>query len=102
MTNAIKTENEDLYYAGYENSSSYRIPSLLKTSKGTLLAAIDKRITGAQDCGNIDKRYLDHCPKCGSKNVDYATRVIGYLKLVSNFSQVRQEEASHRAYTHKL
>ena len=54
MTNAIKTENEDLYYAGYENSSSYRIPSLLKTSKGTLLAAIDKRITGAQDCGNID------------------------------------------------
>ena len=40
------------------------------------------------------------CPKCGSKNVDYATRVIGYLKRISNFSQARQEEASRRFYTH--
>lgn len=58
--------------------------------------------TVCRDCGHIDKRYLDHCPECGSANVDYATRVIGYLKLVSNFSQARQEEAAHRAYTHKL
>jgi len=26
------------------------------------------------------------CPKCDSYNVDYLTRVIGYLKRVSNFS----------------
>lgn len=52
------------------------------------------------DCGHIDKRYLKECPKCGSKNVDYATRVIGYLKRISNFSQARQEEASRRFYTH--
>ena len=51
-------------------------------------------------CGHIDKRYLKECPKCGSKNVDYATRVIGYLKRISNFSQARQEEASRRFYTH--
>lgn len=38
--------------------------------------------------------------KSGSKNVDYATRVIGYLKRISNFSQARQEEASRRFYTH--
>lgn len=57
--------------------------------------------TVCNDCGHIDKRYLDECPECHSKNVDYATRVIGYLKLISNFSQPRQEEAAHRAYTHE-
>lgn len=54
LTNVYKTEDENLFYAGYENSVSYRIPALLKTSKGTLLAAIDKRNTGSGDNGNID------------------------------------------------
>ncbi|WP_455683130.1 discoidin domain-containing protein [Thomasclavelia sp.] len=53
MTNAVKTETENLFYQGYDDSG-YRIPSLLKTSKGTLLAANDKRQTGSQDSGNID------------------------------------------------
>ena len=54
--------------------------------------------TVCNDCGCIDKRYLKECPKCHSKNVDYLTRVIGYMKRVSNFSVARQEEASRRFY----
>ncbi len=54
--------------------------------------------TVCNDCGHIDKRYLKECPKCHSKNVDYMTRIIGYLKRVSNFSQARQEEAARRFY----
>ena len=54
--------------------------------------------TICNECGCIDKRYLHECPKCHSKNVDYMTRIIGYLKRVSNFSQARQEEASRRYY----
>ena len=54
--------------------------------------------TICNDCGHIDKRYLKECPKCHSKNVDYLTRVIGYLRRVSNFSKPRQEEASRRFY----
>ncbi len=57
--------------------------------------------TICNDCGNIDKRYLHECPKCHSKNVDYMTRIIGYLKRVSNFSQPRQQEASRRYYLHQ-
>ena len=53
------------------------------------------------DCGHIDKRYLKECPHCHSKNVDYMTRIIGYLKRVSNFSQARQEEAARRYYAHQ-
>ena len=54
--------------------------------------------TICNDCGTIDKRYLHECPHCHSKNVDYMTRIIGYLKRVSNFSQARQEEAARRYY----
>ena len=54
--------------------------------------------TICNDCGTIDKRYLKKCPKCGSENVDYLTRVIGYMKRVSNFSAARQKEASERFY----
>ena len=55
--------------------------------------------TICNDCNHIDKRYLKECPICGSKNIDYATRVIGYLKRVSNFAQPRQEESSRRYYS---
>ena len=54
--------------------------------------------TICNDCGHIDKRYLKNCPHCGSENVDYMTRIIGYLKRVSNFSQARQQEAGRRFY----
>lgn len=54
--------------------------------------------TVCNDCGHIDKRYLKECPVCKSKNVDYLTRIIGYLKRVSNFSQARQAEAERRYY----
>lgn len=54
--------------------------------------------TICNDCNHIDKRYLTECPACHSKNVDYLTRVIGYMKRVSNFSAARQEEATRRFY----
>lgn len=54
--------------------------------------------TICNECGTIDKRYLKECPKCHSTNIDYLTRVIGYMKRVSNFSAARQEEAKRRYY----
>jgi len=57
--------------------------------------------TVCNDCGHIDKRYLKECPVCHSKNVDYLTRIIGYLKRVSNFSRARQEEEHRRYYADK-
>ena len=56
--------------------------------------------TLCNQCGHIDKRYLKECPHCHSHDVDYLTRVIGYLKRVSNFSVDRQREAARRHYTH--
>ena len=54
--------------------------------------------TICNECGHIDKRYLKECPHCHSKDVDYLTRVIGYMKRVSSFSEARQEEEHRRYY----
>lgn len=86
--------NEHLSKAQYR----YLMNVAIKAGCNYLTFNCPNTICNEKDCGHIDKRYLDHCPECGSKNVDYATRVIGYLKRVSNFSEVRQKEASKRAY----
>ena len=49
-------------------------------------------------CGHISKHYLKQCPHCQSEDIDYLTRIIGYMKRVSNFSMARQEEAARRYY----
>jgi ribonucleoside-triphosphate reductase len=54
--------------------------------------------TVCNDCGTIDKRRLKECPTCKSQNLDYLTRIIGYMKRISNFSQPRQQEAERRYY----
>ena len=49
-------------------------------------------------CGHISKHRLNKCPECGSEDLDYATRVIGYLTRVSKWSQERKEEHARRFY----
>lgn len=55
-------------------------------------------MTLCNDCGFINVNTENHCTKCGSKDIDYATRVIGYLKRISSFSTERQNEAGLRIY----
>lgn len=58
--------------------------------------------TVCRHCGYISKHRLTECPECDGKELDYATRVIGYLKLVSSFSQDRQIEEEKRHYSSGL
>lgn len=54
--------------------------------------------TVCNKCGHIDKHYLNNCPECGSDDIDYLTRIIGYVKRVSKWSTERQKEAARRFY----
>jgi len=54
--------------------------------------------TVCNNCGHISKHKLNECPECGSDNLDYATRVIGYLTRVSKWSEDRQAEHKRRFY----
>lgn len=50
------------------------------------------------DCGFITKHPITECPKCGSKNITWYTRVIGYLRPIKAFGSDRQIEAAKRHY----
>lgn len=54
--------------------------------------------TICDDCGHISKHMFNYCEKCGSKRVDWLTRIIGYWKRISKFSLPRQKEAKKRYY----
>lgn len=54
--------------------------------------------TCCNKCGYIDMNTRNMCSKCGSADVDYATRIIGYLKKIKSFSEPRQREAGLRYY----
>lgn len=57
--------------------------------------------TVCNDCGHISKHKLERCPQCGSENLDYATRIIGYLTLISKWAEERRKEAARRYYDNK-
>ena len=83
-----------------EHLSKEQYRQLLKVAAhyGTNYFTFNCRNTVCNECNHISKDTLKVCPKCGSHNLDYLTRVIGYLKRVSSFSEMRQEEAEKRYY----
>lgn len=76
----------------------YRTLLDIAAKTGCNYFCINVKITICNACDHIDKRTLQCCPECGSKDIDYGTRVIGYLKRVSAFSSARQKEHSLRFY----
>lgn len=57
--------------------------------------------TQCDDCGFIAKHPFDVCPKCGSTHNTKWTRIIGYLRPISNWSKERQIEGHHRMFAAK-
>lgn len=81
--------------------SSYRSLLDIAAKTGCNYFCVNVKMTICNDCQHIDKRTLSACSQCGSHNIDYATRIIGYLKRVSAFSQARRKEHTLRFYHRK-
>lgn len=55
-------------------------------------------MTKCLDCNHVVNGPVGKCPKCGSTNIDYYTRVIGFLTPISNWSPERKQEFFERLY----
>jgi ribonucleoside-triphosphate reductase (formate) len=82
----------------YPTEGTFRKLLDVAAQLGTNYFTFNIKNTCCEDCGFIDKRTLDHCSKCGSKNITWATRVIGYIKKITSWSQARQKEEKKRYY----
>lgn len=80
------------------SQKQYRQLLRVAADNGCNYFTFNVKSTVCNDCGYISKHTLDKCPKCGSENLDYLTRVIGYLKRISSFSEARQIEAGKRYF----
>ena len=58
--------------------------------------------TQCSNCGHISKHKLFECPQCGSDKLTWWTRIIGYLRPISNFSKGRRVEAEKRIYSQSI
>lgn len=82
--------------------TQYRTLMKIAAKNGCNYFTFNVRNTVCNNCGYISKHTLVKCPHCGSTNLDYLTRVIGYLKRISSFSEPRQVEADKRSYNNNL
>ena len=80
------------------SKAQYRQLMNVAAANGCNYFTFNVKNTVCNDCGYISKHTLDKCPRCGSTNLDYLTRVIGYLKRISSFAEPRQLEAGKRYY----
>lgn len=86
----------------YPTKESYKKLYCVAAKTGCNYWTTNVLVTICEDCGYIDKHTRHECIKCHSNNVSHATRVIGYLRKVNNYSPERQKEADKRFYTKSI
>lgn len=67
--------------------------------QGTNYFTFNIPISECKNCGHVVNAPIEECPICRSKNIDYWTRIIGYLRPVSAFSNPRKIEQKKRVYS---
>lgn len=83
----------------YPNAKTFEKIIDVAVKEGCEYFCFNVKVTICEDCGFIDKRTNYSCSKCNSQNISHATRVIGYLKKIKDFSKARQNEAELRFYS---
>ena len=84
--------------AEYPTQEGFRKLLKVAAKEGCEYFCFNIKVTCCNDCGYIDKHTNTECVKCHSKNIDYATRIIGYLTKISSWSKERKEEHKRRMY----
>lgn len=82
----------------YANAETFEKLLDIAAKTGCNYFCFNIRITICNKCNHIDKETRQDCSRCHSKEIDHATRVIGYLKRVKHFSSNRQAEHARRFY----
>ncbi|MPM08408.1 hypothetical protein SDC9_54720 [bioreactor metagenome] len=82
------------------SQEQYKKLSLVAIKTGCSYYTYNIPDTVCNSCGYIEKRTVKKCNHCGSRDIDYITRIIGYRKRISAFSEDRQKEAHKRSYAH--
>lgn len=83
------------------NLSKKQYLKLMKfaVEQGTNYFTFNVPNTSCDVCHKIYKQPLTVCPNCGSNHMTQWTRIIGYLRPLTAFSEARYKEAKKRIYS---
>lgn len=82
------------------SSKQYELLLKYAAEQGCNYLTFNIPMSECEDCGHIVNTPIKECPKCGSKNISYATRIIGYLTKVKSWNSNRQKEFETRVFNH--
>lgn len=70
----------------------------LKIAKNTQTGyyAFTKDMTVCTDCAHVTMGLIEECEKCSSKNLEYISRITGYLQAVSGWNEGKKQELLDR------
>ncbi|MHC1635546.1 MAG: anaerobic ribonucleoside-triphosphate reductase, partial [Candidatus Methanospirareceae archaeon] len=68
----------------------------IATKTQTGYFAFTKDMTVCLDCSHVTMGLKEECEKCHSKNVDYISRITGYLQAVSGWNEGKKQELLDR------
>jgi len=61
-----------------------------------------KDMTVCLGCSMVSGGLEDHCPSCGSEDVDHISRITGYLQAVSGWNSAKRQELKDRKRYNEL
>lgn len=73
----------------------------IAAKEGTNYFTFNIPMSECKDCHHVVNAPIKHCPKCGSTNIRYYLRIIGYIRPVDAWSDPMQKEFTQRIFTDK-
>jgi anaerobic ribonucleoside-triphosphate reductase len=86
-------------WIGEQTPSSKSLASFVKKvfdNTQNQLVAFSPEFTLCGDCRKTTRGLAEKCSFCGSKNIDYATRVSGFFSLTSRWNKGKMQELKDR------
>ncbi len=81
-------------YPNYKGLKEFTMNIIKNTKIGYF--SFTKILTACKDCYNIEQGKNDLCIKCGSINIDYISRITGYMSNLQSWNEAKKQEFKDR------
>jgi len=82
------------YNSDYKGLKEFAMNVIKNTKIGYF--SFTKILTACKDCYHVEQSKLDSCTLCNSKNVDYISRITGYLSNLQSWNEAKKQEFEDR------
>jgi len=82
------------YSSDYKGLKEFAMNVIKNTKIGYF--SFTKILTACNECYHVEQGELDSCTNCNSKNVDYISRITGYMSNLKSWNEAKKQEFRDR------